>query len=98
MKPTLLILAAGVGSRYGKLKQLDEVGPSGEALFEYSIYDAILAGFAKVVFVINKKIEERFRIFIKNKFAGKIAVEFAFPYRTIYDVKWCWVISPRRTL
>ena len=78
MKPTLLIMAAGAGSRYGKLKQLDEIGPSGEALFEYSIYDAILAGFAKVVFVINKKIEERFRIFIKNKFAEKIAVDFAF--------------------
>ncbi len=54
MKPTLLVLAAGMGSRYGSLKQLDQLGPSGETIMDYSIYDAIKAGFGKVVFVIRK--------------------------------------------
>ena len=58
MKPTLLILAAGLGSRYGGVKQMDKIGPSGESIIDYSIYDAIRAGFGKVVFVINKKIEK----------------------------------------
>ncbi len=61
MKPTLLILAAGMGSRYGGLKQIDKVGPSGEAIIDYSIYDAIRAGFEKVRFVIRKNIENEFR-------------------------------------
>ena len=58
MKPTLLILAAGMGSRYGGLKQLDGVGPNNEAIIEYSIFDAMRAGFGKVVFVIRKDIED----------------------------------------
>ena len=58
MKPTLIILAAGMGSRYGSLKQIDAVGPSGEAIIDYSIYDAIRAGFGKLVFVIRKELEE----------------------------------------
>ena len=57
MKPSLLILAAGIGSRYGGLKQVDGVGPGGEAIIAYSIYDAIRAGFGKVVFVIRKSIQ-----------------------------------------
>ena len=61
MKPTLLILAAGIGSRYGGLKQADSVGPGGEAIIEYSIYDAIRAGFGKVVIVIRKSIEQDFK-------------------------------------
>ncbi len=77
-KPTLLILAAGIGSRYGGLKQLDKVGPGGEAIIDYSIYDAIQAGFGKVVFVIRKSIEADFREFIGNKLDGKIEVEYAF--------------------
>lgn len=77
-KPTLLILAAGIGSRYGGLKQLDKVGPGGEAIIDYSIYDAIRAGFGKVVFVIRKSIEADFREFIGNKLDGKIQVEYAF--------------------
>ena len=60
MKPTLLILAAGMGSRYGGLKQMDKVGPSGETIIDYSIYDAIRAGFGKIVFVIRREIEEVF--------------------------------------
>lgn len=75
---TLVVLAAGMGSRYGGLKQLDKVGPSGEAIIDYSIYDAIQAGFNKVVFVIRKDIETDFRAFVGSKFEGKIAVEYVF--------------------
>ena len=59
MKPTLLILAAGMGSRYGGLKQLDQIGPSGETIIDYSIYDAIRAGFGKVIFIIKEQIENQ---------------------------------------
>ncbi len=78
MKPTLLILAAGMGSRYGGLKQVDSVGPSGEAIIEYSIYDAIRAGFGKVVFVIRESIEEAFKEKFANKFDDKIEVAYVF--------------------
>ena len=61
MKPTLFVLAAGMGSRYGGLKQLDGLGPHGETIMDYSIYDAIHAGFGKVVFVIRKDFEADFR-------------------------------------
>ena len=61
MKPTLFLLAAGMGSRYGGLKQLDGLGPNGETIMDYSIYDAIHAGFGKLVFVIRKDFEEDFR-------------------------------------
>jgi dTDP-glucose pyrophosphorylase len=76
MKPTLLILAAGIGSRYGGMKQIDQVGPSGEAIIDYSMYDAIKAGFGKIVFVIRKDIESDFRQFLKHKLSGKIKMEF----------------------
>ncbi|MCB0629764.1 MAG: nucleotidyltransferase [Lewinella sp.] len=78
MKPSLLILAAGMGSRYGGLKQVDSVGPGGEAIIEYSIYDAIRAGFGKVVFVIRRDIEQAFREQIGGKFEDKIQVEYVF--------------------
>ncbi|MBT8218856.1 MAG: nucleotidyltransferase [Bacteroidia bacterium] len=78
MKPTLLILAAGMGSRYGGLKQIDPVGVSGEAIIEYSIYDAIKAGFDKVVFVIRRDFEALFKEKIGGKFEKKIKVEYAF--------------------
>ncbi len=78
MKPTLLILAAGIGSRYGGLKQADSVGPSGEAIIEYSIYDAIRAGFGKVVIVIRKSIELDFKEKFSGKFDSLIKVEYAF--------------------
>ena len=61
MKPTLVILAAGMGSRYGGLKQLDQLGPSGETILEYSIFDAIRAGFGKVVFIIRPDFAEEFK-------------------------------------
>jgi UTP-glucose-1-phosphate uridylyltransferase len=75
---TLLILAAGMGSRYGGLKQMDPVGPAGEAIIDYSIYDAIKAGFDKVVFVIRKDFEEAFRAKFDAKLKGKIEVAYAF--------------------
>ncbi len=78
MKPTLLILAAGMGSRYGSLKQIDAVGPSGEAIIDYSIYDAIRAGFEKVTFVIRKSIEKDFREVFGEKLKGKIETDFVF--------------------
>ncbi|MEN0002853.1 MAG: sugar phosphate nucleotidyltransferase [Bacteroidota bacterium] len=78
MKPTLMILAAGMGSRYGGLKQVDGVGPNGEAIIEYSIYDAIEAGFGKVVFIIRKSIEEAFKAKFANKFENKITIEYVF--------------------
>ena len=77
-KPTLVILAAGMGSRYGGLKQIDGVGPSEEGIIEYSIYDAIRAGFGKVVFVIRKDIEAPFREKFDGKFKDQIEVAYAF--------------------
>ncbi len=84
MKPTLLILAAGMGSRYGGLKQIDRIGPSGEAIIDYSIYDAIRAGFGKVVLVIRPELEDDFRAFFGNKLDGKIGIEYV--YQTIDNV------------
>ena len=78
IKPTLLVLAAGMGSRYGGLKQIDKIGPSGEAILDYSVFDAIRAGFGKVVFVIRRELEEDFRSFFDHKLKGRIEVEYAF--------------------
>lgn len=76
---TLVVLAAGMGSRYGSLKQMDGVGPGGEAIIDYSIYDAIRAGFTKVVFVIRHSFEKDFReIFSADRFGGRIEVDFVF--------------------
>ncbi len=79
MKPTLLILAAGMGSRYGSLKQMDGVGPNREAILDYSVYDAIRAGFGKVVFVIRHSFEEEFKaVFSAERFGGRIEVDYVF--------------------
>ena len=78
MKPTLFVLAAGMGSRYGGLKQLDGLGPHGETIMDYSIYDAIKSGFGKVVFVIRKDFEADFREKILSKYEGHIPVELVF--------------------
>jgi UTP-glucose-1-phosphate uridylyltransferase len=78
MKPTLVILAAGMGSRYGGLKQLDEVGPNGEAIIDYSLYDAIRAGFGKVVFVIRTDFAEAFKERFEPKLKGRIEVAYVF--------------------
>jgi len=71
-------MAAGVGSRYGGLKQLDKMGPNGETIIDYSIHDAIQAGFTKVIFIIRRDFEDQFKLQITNKYLGKFAVEFAF--------------------
>lgn len=78
MKPTLVILAAGMGSRYGSLKQVDPVGPSGETILEYSVYDAIRAGFGKVVFVIRRDIENDFKEIFIDKLKKHIDIEYVF--------------------
>lgn len=78
MKPTLFILAAGMGSRYGGLKQLDGLGPNGETIMDYSIYDAIRAGFGKVVFVIRESFADDFRSIVLNKFDGLIETDLVF--------------------
>ncbi len=78
MKPTLFLLAAGMGSRYGGLKQLDTLGPHGEAIMDYSIYDAIQAGFGKIVWVIRKDFEDLFRKQILSKYEGHIPCELCF--------------------
>ena len=84
MKPTLFVLAAGMGSRYGGLKQLDGLGPNGETIMNYSIYDAIRSGFGKVVFVIRKDFENDFREKILSKYENHIPVELVF--QSINDV------------
>jgi dTDP-glucose pyrophosphorylase len=76
--PTLLVLAAGMGSRYGGLKQLDPVGPGGETLLDYSVHDAMRAGFDRVVFLIRRDIEKDFRTQIGARYEGKIAIGYAF--------------------
>jgi hypothetical protein len=78
MKPTLLVLAAGMGSRYGSLKQLDGLGPCGETIMDYSIYDAIQAGFGKVVFVIRHAFEDDFKEKVLSKYENHIPVEIVF--------------------
>ena len=92
MKPTLLVLAAGMGSRYGGLKQIDPIGPSDETIIDYSIHDAIAAGFGKIVFVIRKGFEKDFKELFNTKLAGKIEVDYVnqeinnVPDGTFYNV------------
>src|SRR4028118_2084157 len=83
MKPTLVIMAAGMASRYGSMKQIQEFGPGGETIMDYSIYDAIKAGFDKVVFIIRKDFAEQFKAIFEPKLAGKI--ETAYVYQDIED-------------
>ncbi len=78
MKPTLVVMAAGMGSRFGGLKQLTPVGPAGQLLIDYSVYDAIEAGFGKIVFVIKHEIEKEFKELLGNRIAQKIPVEYVY--------------------
>jgi UTP-glucose-1-phosphate uridylyltransferase len=78
MKPTLVIMAAGIGSRYGGLKQIDPVGPGGEIVIDYSMFDAIRAGFGKIVFIIRKDIEAAFREVVEPHIRGKIPFDYVF--------------------
>ena len=81
---TLLVMAAGMGSRYGGLKQLDAVGPSGETIIDFSVYDAIRAGYNKVVFIIREDFEKQFKEKISNKYEDKIKVEIV--YQDLHDL------------
>jgi NDP-sugar pyrophosphorylase family protein len=78
MKPTIVILAAGIGSRYGSLKQIDQVGPSGETIIDYSVYDALRAGFGKVIFVIRKSIEQEFKESLLRRWDKRADVDYVF--------------------
>ena len=95
MKPTLVVLAAGMGSRYGGLKQVDPVGPSGEAILDYSVFDAHRAGFGKVVFIIRKDIEEVFRRQVGAKYEGLLPVDYAF--QDIHDLPAPYAVPAGRT-
>ncbi|HPS55619.1 MAG TPA: hypothetical protein PLP05_08475, partial [Sedimentisphaerales bacterium] len=91
MKTTLLVIAAGMGSRYGGLKQIDPVGPGGECIIDYSVYDAIRAGFDKLVFVIRRDVEQAFKEKIGSRFDDIIEVDYAYQqldsYVDGYDFK-----------
>ena len=78
MAPTLLVLAAGLGSRYGGLKQIDPVGPSGETVLDYAVFDAHRAGFGRVVFVIRREFEDAFRAVVGPRYGGRIEVGYAY--------------------
>ena len=78
MKPTLIVLAAGMGSRYGSLKQVDGLGPNGETIIDYSVFDAIRAGFGKIVFVVRKNIEKEFVEVFDKRYKGKVDYELVF--------------------
>ena len=95
MKPTLVVLAAGMGSRYGGLKQIDPVGPSGEAILDYSAFDAHRAGFGKVVFIIRRDIEQVFREQVGSKYTGILPVEYAF--QDIADLPPPYTVPPNRS-
>lgn len=97
MKPTLFILAAGMGSRYGGLKQLDGLGPSGETIMDYSVYDAIRAGFGKIVFVIRHDFEQEFRDKIISKYENHVPVEVVFQDITAVPEEFKDKINPERT-
>ncbi len=84
MKPTLVIMAAGMASRYGSMKQIQQFGPGGETIMDYSIYDAINAGFDKVVFVIRKDFAEDFKNIFEPKLNGKIKTEYVFQEMDAY--------------
>jgi len=84
MKPTLLILAAGMASRYGSMKQTEGFGPDGETIMDYSIYDAIAAGFGKIVFIIRKDFADTFEANFNEKLSGKISVEYVYQEKTAF--------------
>ena len=95
MKPTLVVLAAGMGSRYGGLKQVDPVGPSGEAILDYSVFDAIRGGFGKVVFIIRKDFEAEFKEKVGSKYEGMIPVDYC--YQDLDDLPGDFKVPEGRT-
>ena len=95
MKPTLVVLAAGMGSRYGGLKQVDPVGPGGEAILDYSVFDAIRGGFGKVVFIIRRDFEAEFKEKVGSKYEGMIPVDYC--YQDINDLPEPYKVPEGRT-
>lgn len=95
MKPTLFILAAGMGSRYGGLKQIDGLGPNGETIMDYSVFDAMRAGFGKVVFVIRRDFEDDFRRVVLSKYEGKVPCEVCF--QSVDRLPEGYTLNPERT-
>ena len=95
MKPTLVVLAAGMGSRYGGLKQVDPVGPSGEAILDYSVFDAVRGGFGKVVFIIRHDFEAEFKEKVGRKYEGLVPVEYC--YQDINDLPSPYAVPAGRT-
>ena len=95
MQPTLLILAAGMASRYGSMKQIQGFGPNGETIMDYSIYDAIRAGFTKVVFIIRKDFAEDFKNIFEPKLKGKIAMDYV--YQDLRSFTGDYPVPPERT-
>ena len=101
MKPTLLVLAAGMGSRYGGLKQMDGLGPSGETIIDYSIYDAVNAGFGKVVYIVREYFLEQFKETVKNKYSGILCpdgtpLEFDFVIQELDKIPERFTLNPER--
>lgn len=94
MKPTLVILAAGMGSRYGGLKQLDEIGPNGEAIIDYSLFDAIRAGFGKVVFIIRTDFSDEFKSRFEPKLKGRIKTDYV--YQSLDKIPAGFTLNPER--
>ena len=95
MKPTLVVLAAGMGSRYGGLKQVDPVGPSGEAILDYSVFDAVRAGFGKVVFIIRHDFEAEFKEKVGKKYEGLVPVDYC--YQDLNDLPAPYKVPEGRT-
>ncbi len=101
MKPTLLVLAAGMGSRYGGLKQMDGLGPSGETIIDYSIYDAVNAGFGKVVYIVREYFKEQFEQTVKEKYSGVMCpdgtpLEFDFVVQELHKIPSRFELNPER--
>lgn len=94
MKPTLLVLAAGLGSRYGGLKQMDPLGPNGESIIDYSVYDAVQAGFGKVIFVLREEIVEDFYELFANRYKKKITIDHV--VQRLTDIPSGVTVNPER--
>ena len=101
MKPTLLVLAAGMGSRYGGLKQMDGLGPNGETIIDYSIYDAVEAGFGKVVYIVREYFKEQMEQVVKEKYSNVKCIdgeplEFQFVTQELHKIPSQFTLNPER--